>query len=140
MNSSHDPNIRIGWFLILNDNSRMYERVAENGQPSNWRTMINFFTEDLYPIGIGLSRVDGKEVVLECVSDSFLFLKKAVLLLGSPESNNLLGLGYGNKDRSKVSITWFDEALDPQQLEERDFEKCREIMIIKNTTAYSSQS
>lgn len=140
MNSSHDPRIDIGWFLILNDKSRIYERSVENGQPSSWRSMINFFTEDLYPTGIGLSRIDGKEHVLECNSESFLFLKKAVLLLGAAASNRLFGIGYGDNNRTKVTITWFDEELNPQQLEEREFEKCRDIMIIKNTTASSFQS
>lgn len=143
MNGDPDSKLRISWSLELCDGSFIYDKSKEDpSDPSEWRFVQGL---DIRPSSIGLVLISNEGVIEKDVfmgkgSDKFFFSKRVSYILGDNSSRQDYGIGYHDRTTNTVQISWYNEDLNPIQLESRDFEKCKSVMIPRISTASLSQS
>ena len=140
MNKEKDAQIKTSWFLQLENGERIYDKRPPVGGYSYWKTVKDLNISQNEPIAIGLYSDGEKETRLHSHSAGFLFLKRACYVLGAQESIELIGIGGYDIGEDTVKITWYDNSLTAAEHEERNIEKCKDIMIIRNSTASLFQS
>lgn len=144
MNYNPDPSLDISWYLILNDGTIIYDKTPAPGGVSEWRNAQGYVNSEIFPIGIGLLNLKtDKRLEIGNGYHYFFFSKRAGYVLGHSQIPEQYGIGFVKVEedgRSYTTISWHDSELNLIETEERDIEKCREIMIPKIMTASSSQS
>jgi len=146
MRNEPHPSLNVFWGLKFNDGTHALEDIRPSGQRPEWFYIQSSVSDKKYPVLLKLFKREGdhkptySSVGVGKNAKNFFFSKRASMTLGESSSKENYGLGYYNGDGSKVYIKWFDEKLSLVQEEERDLEKCIDLMIPKITTASSSQS
>lgn len=137
-----DTDLRIAWVLETSDGF-LFDKQPPLGDVSAWRKVQSSLTET--PKSISLVLIDNNKNIVKKITAGetakyFFFSKRATYALGDIGSKQEYGIGYHDWQTNSIRITWYDENLDPTQLEIRDFEKCQAVLIPSPLTASSSQS
>jgi len=137
-----DTDLRIAWVLETSEGF-LFDKNPQPGDISSWRKAQSDIKET--PKSISLILLDNEKNVVKKItagetSKFFFFSKRATYALGDIGSKQEHGIGYHDWQTNSIRITWYDENLDPTQLEIRDFEKCQAVLIPNPLTASSSQS
>ena len=135
--------LRIAWVLAMPNGSIFYDDTPKPGDVSKWRQVQELLSET--PKSISLVLLDNDKKVVKDItagetSKFFFFSKRVSYVLGDIGSKQEYGIGYHDWQTNSIRITWYDENLDPVQLEIRDFEKCQSVLIPKISTASSFQN
>jgi hypothetical protein len=142
MNEYINSNLRIVWILTLDGGEMIHDNVQKPGEISVWRKTQESLTDR--PKNIRLAIISENRVVKEVImgesSSHFFFSRRSRLTLGEHASKEEYGIGYHDGQSNTVRITWYDENLDPVELDIREFEKCQQTLIPKISTASSFQS
>lgn len=148
MISKPDNSLKVFWGILFEDGSIALDQSQKEGEISEWFKLqkevedkgikpkeIRLFTKNSqYPNGYKKIPIDSNG------SSSFFFSKKFVINLGDHNGVQAFGIGCYNRENNTVDITWFDENLDIIETEERNADKCANLMIPRIGTLTSYQN
>lgn len=148
MKGTPDNSLDVFWGIRFDDGSVALDQTPALGGTSEWfKVQDEVSQKKLKAVEIKLfSRDKNKPNTYKKVSinsegsEHFFFSKKFVINLGDSDGQQAFGIGYFCKPSSSVKISWFDRDLNLIDAEQRNIEKCADLLIPKIGTQTSYQN
>jgi hypothetical protein len=148
MNGNPDKALEIFWGILFDNGLIALDQTQQPGEISEWfKVQQEVCDLKINPVSIKLFKKDNatgsgyKKVSIETKgSSNFFFSKKLAINLGDHNSHEAFGIGFYDQEINLIQISWFDRDLNLIESEQRNLEKCADLLIPKIGTQTLSQS
>lgn len=139
MKSTPDNSLDIFWGILFDNGSIALDQTPAPGDTSEWfKVQSEADQNNLKAVEIKLFAKDKtkpgayKKISIDSNgSENFFFSKKFIINLGEKDGHQAFGIGYYCKTSNLVKISWFDTDLNLIETEQRNIEKCADLLIPK---------